>query len=128
MPDEKKQGEALNALGEAMKRWGVKPEQLGPAFRELMAFTPEEAPMPEPKPITDQELDTEFRRLYAETLKVKVAFFLALGAASPNLPRDQWLFYRTRVRYSSDGTIQIADEVLISEESERLLSARPRSK
>ena len=58
MPDEKKQGDALNALGAAMKRWGVKPEQLKPPFRELMAFTPDEVPpmTDEPKPLTYEEL------------------------------------------------------------------------
>lgn len=37
MTDEKKQGEALAALGDAMKRWGVKPEQLKSPYRELMS-------------------------------------------------------------------------------------------
>jgi len=44
MAEEKKQAEALTLLGEAMKRWGIKPEQLKSPWRELMSFQPDEVP------------------------------------------------------------------------------------
>jgi hypothetical protein len=51
MPDEKQtptaddEQAAVMALAAAMKRWGIKPEDLGPRFRGLMAFTPDEVPL-----------------------------------------------------------------------------------
>jgi hypothetical protein len=54
---EKRQAEALSALGDAMKRWGVKPEQLKSPYRELMAFTPDDVPALLTEPHSDDDLD-----------------------------------------------------------------------
>lgn len=44
--DEKLQALALGELGRAMKRWGIRPDQLKSPYRELMAFTPVASPSP----------------------------------------------------------------------------------